>query len=118
MARRTSLREFQQSVAQRLRDLASRKSVASKLGFQVGSQNWLVTLTDVSEVIPVPAVMPVPRTEDWFAGVANVRGKILKSPPPVPSTSIYSMTDGVVPTMCGMYQSSASSASISSASRS
>lgn len=38
MARRTSLREFQQSVAQRLRDLASRKSVASKLGFQVGSQ--------------------------------------------------------------------------------
>lgn len=31
------------------------------------------------------------------AHVANVRGKILKSPPPVPSTSIYSMTDGVVP---------------------
>lgn len=35
-----------------------------------------MTLTDVSEVIPVPAVMPVPRTEDWFAGVANVRGKL------------------------------------------
>jgi pimeloyl-ACP methyl ester carboxylesterase len=31
------------------------------------------------------------------AHVANVRSKILKSPPPVPSTCIYSMTDGVVP---------------------
>jgi twitching motility protein PilI len=76
MARKTSLREFQQNVAQRLRDLASRRTVASKLGFQVGSQNWLVTLTDVSEVIPVPAVVPVPMTEPWFNGVANVRGKL------------------------------------------
>jgi twitching motility protein PilI len=76
MARKTSLREFQQNVAQRLRDLASRKTVQSKLGFQVGGQNWLVTLTDVSEVIPVPTIMPVPMTEPWFNGVANVRGKL------------------------------------------
>jgi len=31
------------------------------------------------------------------AHVANVRSKILKAPPPVPSTCVYSMTDGVVP---------------------
>jgi len=31
------------------------------------------------------------------AHLAHVRGKVLKSPPPVPSTCIYSMTDGVVP---------------------
>ncbi|MBL8513401.1 MAG: chemotaxis protein CheW [Betaproteobacteria bacterium] len=76
MARKTSLREFQQAVAQRLRDLSASRSLASKLGFQVGSQNWLVSLTDVSEVIPVPAIMPVPMTEAWFRGVANVRGKL------------------------------------------
>lgn len=76
MARRTSLREFQLSVANRLRDLASRKTVASKLGFQVGANNWFVSLTDVSEVIPVPAIMPVPLTRSWFRGVANVRGKL------------------------------------------
>ena len=76
MARRTSLREFQLSVANRLRDLASRKTVASKLGFKVGADNWFVSLTDVSEVIPVPAIMPVPLTQSWFRGVANVRGKL------------------------------------------
>ncbi len=76
MARKTSLREFQQAVAQRLRDLSASRSLASKLGFQVSGQNWLVSLTDVSEVIPVPAIMPVPMTEPWFRGVANVRGKL------------------------------------------
>jgi len=76
MARKTSLREFQQNVAQRIRDLASQKTVASKLGFQVGSENWLVTLTDVSEVIPPPRTINVPRTLPWFRGVANIRGKL------------------------------------------
>ncbi len=76
MARRTSLREFQMSVANRLRDLASRKTVASKLGFQVGKDNWFVNLVDVSEVIPLPAMMSVPLTQPWFRGVANVRGNL------------------------------------------
>jgi twitching motility protein PilI len=76
MARKTSLREFQQRVAERLRDLSSRKTVASKLGFQVGEDNWLVNLADVSEVIPVPHFFTVPQTQDWFRGVSNVRGKL------------------------------------------
>ena len=76
MARKTSLREFQQNVAQRLRDLASRRTVSSKLGFQVGEENWLVTLSDVSEVIPVPKTITVPMTLAWFRGVANIRGKL------------------------------------------
>jgi twitching motility protein PilI len=76
MARKTSLREFQQSVAERLRDLSSRKTFASKLGFQVGSESWLVNLSDVSEVIPVPTFVEVPQTREWFRGVANVRGKL------------------------------------------
>lgn len=76
MSRKTSLREFQQNVAQRIRDLASQKTVASKLGFQVGGENWLVTLADVSEVIPVPSTVAVPLTRPWFRGVANVRGKL------------------------------------------
>jgi pimeloyl-ACP methyl ester carboxylesterase len=31
------------------------------------------------------------------AHLSHVRGKVLKAPPPMPSTCIYSMTDGVVP---------------------
>ena len=76
MARRTGLREYQLSVAERLRTASTRAALASKLGFQVGSDNWLVSLNQVSEVIPVPATAPVPLTQPWFRGVANVRGNL------------------------------------------
>lgn len=76
MARKSSLREFQQSLAQRLRDAASRTTVLSRLGFQVGQDKWLVNLSDVSEVIPVPNIVPVPMTLPWYRGVANIRGKL------------------------------------------
>lgn len=77
MGRRTGLREFQISVAERLRTAAtSRTALSSKLGFQVGADNWFVALHQVSEVIPVPPAMPVPLTHSWFRGVANVRGNL------------------------------------------
>jgi twitching motility protein PilI len=76
MARRTGLREYQLSVAERLRTAATRASLASKLGFQVGGDNWFVALHHVNEVIPVPALVPVPRTQPWFRGVANIRGNL------------------------------------------
>jgi twitching motility protein PilI len=76
MARRTGLREFQMSVAERLRTAATRAALASKLGFQVGADNWFVALHQVNEVIPVPATVSVPLTQPWFRGVANVRGNL------------------------------------------
>ena len=76
MARRTGLREFQIAVAERLRTASARTALASKLGFQVGADNWFVSLQQVSEVIPVPQSVPVPLTHSWFRGVANVRGNL------------------------------------------
>jgi twitching motility protein PilI len=76
MARKTNLREFQQRVNQRLAEAAQRKAVASKLGFLVAGQNWFVNLDEVSEVIPVPNVVPVPLTASWYTGIANVRGNL------------------------------------------
>jgi twitching motility protein PilI len=76
MARRTGLREFQISVAERLRTAGTRTALASKLGFQVGGDNWFVALHQVSEVVPVPAAIAVPLTHSWFRGVANVRGNL------------------------------------------
>ena len=76
MARRTSLREFQISVAERLRTASTRAALASRLGFQVGPDSWFVALHQVSEVIPVPASVPVPLTHSWFRGVSNVRGNL------------------------------------------
>jgi twitching motility protein PilI len=76
MARRTGLREFQLSVAERLRTAATRTALASRLGFQVGGDNWFVALHQVGEVIPVPPMVQVPLTHSWFRGVANVRGNL------------------------------------------
>ena len=76
MARRIGLREFQLSVAERLRTAATRATLASRLGFQVGAENWFVPLHQVSEVIPVPQTVGVPLTRPWFRGVANVRGNL------------------------------------------
>src|SRR5258708_2645732 len=76
MSRRTGLREFQLSVAERIRTASSRAALSSKLGFQVGSDNWFVALHQVNEVIPVPQAVTVPLTHSWFRGVANVRGNL------------------------------------------
>lgn len=76
MARRTALREFQLSVNEKLRTAATRATLSSKLGFQVGNESWFVALHQVSEVIPVPATVAVPRTQPWFRGVSNVRGNL------------------------------------------
>src|ERR1700693_5859605 len=76
MARRTGLREFQLSVAERIRTASSRAALSSKLGFQVGAENWFVALNQVNEVIPVPPTVAVPLTHSWFRGVANIRGNL------------------------------------------
>jgi twitching motility protein PilI len=76
MARKSSLREFQRNLAERLRDPSKLRAFATKLGFQVGDENWFVSLADVAEVIPMPTTVPVPQTKTWFYGVANIRGKL------------------------------------------
>ena len=64
------------SVAEKLRTATTRSALASRLGFQVGADNWFVALHQVNEVIPVPATVPVPLTRPWFRGVANIRGNL------------------------------------------
>jgi twitching motility protein PilI len=72
---RISLRDYQRELAERLRNADSARA-ASKLGVQVGEQNWLIDLAEAGEVMPVPPITPVPLTRPWFRGVANVRGNL------------------------------------------
>ena len=77
MAKKISLREYQESVVARLQSsLAGGGGTASKLGIQAGNDLWLVDLQDASEVVAVPELAPVPLTHYWFRGVANVRGTL------------------------------------------
>jgi twitching motility protein PilI len=75
MAERTSLRDYQRALAERLRGGEGR-AAASKLGVRFGAGNWLVNLADAGEIIPVPPVTPVPLTRPWFKGMASIRGRL------------------------------------------
>ena len=69
-----NLLEFQRNLLERLQQAGTRSAAASSLGFLAGGQNWLVDLTDIVEVLALPALMPVPLTQPWFRGIANIRG--------------------------------------------
>jgi len=76
MARRISLREFQQDLVRRLNEAAAADAPSARLGVQVGDELWLVKLEEAGEVIPVPPIAHVPLTRPWFRGLANIRGNL------------------------------------------
>lgn len=72
---RSSLREFQERLARRLAEAktAERRGL---LGFQCGTENWLIALPEAGEILPSPALSAVPLTQPWYRGLANVRGTL------------------------------------------
>jgi len=76
MAKRTSLREFQESLAARLASVRRGEATRALLGVESGHGFWLMDLADSGEVVPLTELAPVPLTQPWFAGVANVRGSL------------------------------------------
>ncbi|MCK6412775.1 MAG: chemotaxis protein CheW [Azonexus sp.] len=76
MPPKTSLREFQAYLAERLHQAVAGRTAASWLGVESGGENWLVDLCDGGEIVPAPQISPVPLTRPWFAGIANVRGTL------------------------------------------
>lgn len=78
MAKTSNLREFQEAILLRLKEVAAQGEAASssRLGVLVGSRKMLVNLSEVREVLPVPPLQVVPLTQPWFLGVANIRGNL------------------------------------------
>lgn len=74
MARQISLREFQQGLAQRLREAQTEAEPTSRLGVQAGSGNWLLKLDEAGEMLSLPEFSGVPLTKSWYLGLANIRG--------------------------------------------
>jgi len=74
MAKRLSLKEFQESLASRLTAAASQTVAHARLSFQAGETHWLVSLDAAGEVLSVPKIEHVPLTQSWFVGVTNLRG--------------------------------------------
>jgi twitching motility protein PilI len=76
MAKRISLREFQESLSQRLTSAHRGEARRALLGVASGNDYWLLDLSDSGEVVPLPALTSVPLTKPWFAGIANIRGTL------------------------------------------
>ncbi|MCB5190009.1 chemotaxis protein CheW [Methylobacillus arboreus] len=74
---RLNLQAYQQNILERLKHVADDPEAgSSRLGVHVGGERYLVSLHDISEVLPVPEILPVPLTQPWFLGMANVRGNL------------------------------------------
>ena len=65
MAIKTSLRQFQQDLAQRLQSAKAQPAAATRLGVQCGDGYWLIDLADAGEIVPVPDILPVPLTKPF-----------------------------------------------------
>ena len=76
MARRTSLRDFQESLSRRLAGAGAHDALRSRLVVESGSHLWLLNLPDAGEVMPVPWLTRVPMTRRWYNGLVNVRGTL------------------------------------------
>lgn len=75
MVRKSSLREFQAHLADRLAGAGDQRA-AGLLGVLSGADHWLVKLPDSGEVVPLPPLAGVPLTKPWFVGIANIRGNL------------------------------------------
>jgi twitching motility protein PilI len=74
MANREALRELQSRLASRLQSAPEASRTANWLAVECGGQGFLFGLANAGEIFPLAALKPVPHTQSWFAGVANLRG--------------------------------------------
>lgn len=74
MARRQALRELQSRLAARLQLAQDEARMATWLAVETAGQGFLLGLAAAGEIFPVSGLKPVPHTQGWFIGVANLRG--------------------------------------------
>ncbi len=74
MANREALRELQSRLASRLQAARTEGVQASWLAVESGGRKFLFPLSQSGEIFPFSSAQPVPYTQSWFLGVANLRG--------------------------------------------
>jgi twitching motility protein PilI len=74
MAKREALRELQSRLAERLQAARTETRASSWLAVECAGAGLLMPLATAGEIFPAGALLPVPHTQPWFLGVANLRG--------------------------------------------
>ncbi len=77
-ARRTRLRDYQAQLLARMQAAQSGAVEAHhQLGVAIGTERYLLELTEAGEIVPPSLLAGVPLTQPWYLGLANVRGSLL-----------------------------------------
>ena len=75
-ARREAMRALQMRLLERLRAAGSEAPPRSFLAVEAGEAGYLLPLHEAGEIFTQALVMPLPHTQPWFQGVANLRGDL------------------------------------------
>lgn len=74
MAKRQSLKELQERLAQRLTAAKTEAVTATWLAVEASGRRYLLPLVQSGEIFPWSPLQRVPYTKPWYAGVASLRG--------------------------------------------
>ena len=74
MANRQALRDLQTRLADKLQIARTQGVAASWLAVEADGKKYLFPLSQSGEIFPWVMTQPVPYTQFWFSGVANLRG--------------------------------------------
>jgi twitching motility protein PilI len=76
MANKEALRELQTRLADKLKAARVQERGKSWLAVESAGHGFLLPLELSGEIFPFGACAPVPHTQNWFLGVANLRGRL------------------------------------------
>ncbi|HOW49692.1 MAG TPA: chemotaxis protein CheW [Rubrivivax sp.] len=74
MSNREALRQLQDRLATRMQAARTEAAQRAWLAVECAGCGVLFPLHEAGEIFPVGRTLPVPHTQPWFAGVANLRG--------------------------------------------
>jgi twitching motility protein PilI len=76
MANKQALRDLQTRLADRMKQVRSETPGVSWLAVDCAGQGLLLSLKQAGEIFDLGALLPVPHTQPWLAGVVNLRGGV------------------------------------------
>ena len=76
--RRTRLRQYQVQLLERMQAARTNTNArVNQLGVLIGTERYLLELTQAGEIFPVGPITVVPLTQPWYLGLANIRGNLI-----------------------------------------
>lgn len=76
MANKQALRDLQTRLAERMQQVKTETPGVSWLAVDCAGQGLLLSLKQAGEIFDLGALLPVPHTRPWLAGVVNLRGGV------------------------------------------